>query len=437
MKCPNCGREGTGSLERCTACGTVLTGSLSTGVFPSVGDAPTFMGGSVATGSFEAVGGFVPPPEVPGTPHGPLHPGAAFGPRYHIIRLLGMGGMGAVYQAWDSELGIAVAIKVVLPDNDPETAAEVQRRFKRELLLARQVTHKNVVRIHDLGEIEGIKYITMPYLEGEDLASVLKKEGRLPVPRVMGIARQVAAGMLAAHEAGVVHRDLKPANVMIAKDQAIIMDFGIARTSGGPAAGATATPGKLTAAMAEAATQVAATQAGAIVGTVEYMAPEQARGQPVDQRADIYAFGLILYDMLIGKRRAAHAQSAIAELQGRLEQPPPPVRTIVAEVPEPLNSLISRCLEPDAGKRFQTTAELVDAIEKLDDAGKLRPIERVVGLKLTTAIVIALLALSGYIYWKTRPPVVHDPVKVLIADFANTTGDAALNGLESTMLRSL
>src|SRR5262245_45966351 len=199
MKCPNCGREGTGSLERCTACGTVLTGSLSTGVFPSVGDAPTFMGGSVATGTFESVGGFVPPPpQTPGGDYGPLHPGESFGHRYHIIRLLGMGGMGAVYQAWDSELGVAVAIKVVLPDSDPEAAADVQRRFKRELLLARQVTHKNVVRIHDLGEIDGIKYITMSFVEGDDLANLLRKEKRIPVPRALGIARHIVDGLVAA-----------------------------------------------------------------------------------------------------------------------------------------------------------------------------------------------------------------------------------------------
>jgi len=124
-------------------------------------------------------------------------------------------------------------------------------------------------------------------------------------------------------------------------------------------------------------------------------------------------------------------------LQGRLEQSPPPVRSIVAEVPEPLNALISRCLEPDAGKRFQTTAELVDAIEKLDDAGKLRPVKRVVGLKLAGAIVALLLALSGYIWWWTRPPVVHDPVSVVVADFTNTTGDAALNGIGAAMQRAL
>ena len=164
---------------------------------------------------------------------GPLEVGAAFGDRYHIIRVLGVGGMGAVYQAWDAELSVAVALKVIRPEiaSDPKLARDIELRFKRELLLARQVTHKNVVRIHDLGEIDGIKYITMPYLEGSDLSTVLKETGKMPVPAALGIVRDVAAGLVAAHEAGIVHRDLKPANIMVLKDRAVIMDFGIARSN--------------------------------------------------------------------------------------------------------------------------------------------------------------------------------------------------------------
>ena len=177
------------------------------------------------------------------------------------------------------------------------------------------------------------------------------------------------------------------------------MDFGIARTSGAspapPAVARDRPVRRWMKASRGSRPPHTATVAGAIVGTVEYMAPEQARGQPVDQRADIYAFGLILYDMLAGRRRAAHAQSAIEELQGRLEQPPPPVRSVMAEIPEPVERLVSRCVEPDAAKRFQTTAELVAAIERLDDNGKLRPIKRVVGVKLAAAIVVALLGALG------------------------------------------
>src|SRR5256885_840044 len=147
---------------------------------------------------------------------GPLRPGQTFGPRYHIIRLLGVGGMGAVYHAWDSELAVSVAIKVIRPEimANPTAGADVERRFKRELLLARQVTHTNVVRIHDLGEIDRIKYITMSYVNGVDLATKLKELGRLPVDAVMPLARAIVSGLVAAHAAGVVHRDLKPANIM-------------------------------------------------------------------------------------------------------------------------------------------------------------------------------------------------------------------------------
>src|SRR5262245_54968613 len=145
-----------------------------------------------------------------------------------------MGAMGAVYQAWDQELGVAVALKVIRPEAtaDPAAAADMERRFKRELLLARQVTHTNVVRIHDLGELRGIKYITMPFVQGHDLATCLKHDGRLPVARALTIARQIASGLAAAHQAGVIHRDLKPANVMIGENEhALIMDFGIARST--------------------------------------------------------------------------------------------------------------------------------------------------------------------------------------------------------------
>src|ERR1044071_2961242 len=154
-------------------------------------------------------------------PQGGLEAGAPFGSRYRILQQLGAGGMGIVYQAWDAELGVAVALKIVRlqADGDPVVAREIERRFKRELLLARQVTHKHVVRIHDLGEIDGTKYITMPYIKGEDLSTVLKREGQLPVEQTLKLARQMAAGLQAAHEAGVVHRDLKPANIMIDADQ--------------------------------------------------------------------------------------------------------------------------------------------------------------------------------------------------------------------------
>ena len=467
MYCLNCRRDVAAAGGRCPVCWAILLSPVGLATLVPGDGAETIVSapaqpGAGATGTDrEDTTGLPPRPflagdttglpasaggvrhaQSPDVDAGPLQVGQQFSARYLIVRLLGIGGMGAVYQAWDATLSVMVALKVVLPEvtRDPAAAREIERRFKQELLLARQVTHRNVVRIHDMGEIDGIKYITMPYIEGEDLASVLKKSGRLPMARVLAIARQVAAGLQAAHDAGVVHRDLKPANIMLEQDaEAIIMDFGIARTSsresrvpaasGGPIAGA------LTPAREDAVTRAAPTVAGAVVGTVEYMAPEQARGQEVDQRADIYAFGLILYDMLTGRRRAEHGGSAMADLQKRLEQPPPALKTLSPELPEPLSRFVSRCIEPDAAKRYPSTADMVGHLARLDDSGKLRPIRRAVGLPLAGAVAAALLMLSGYVYWSTRPPVHHDPVSIVIADFANGTNDPSFDQTLEPMLK--
>ncbi|HUE90060.1 MAG TPA: protein kinase [Vicinamibacterales bacterium] len=378
---------------------------------------------------------------------GPLAVGQSFGPRYSITRVLGVGGMGAVYQAWDAELGVDVAVKVIRPEiaADPIAAGEIERRFKRELLLARQVTHPNIIRIHDLGDIGGIKYITMPFIDGSDLATVLKREKKLRVPRALRIARGTVSGLVSAHEAGVIHRDLKPANIMIGWDDApTIMDFGIARSAGG--AGQGPTPSAVTLRPSDlsrtAAMAASSTMAGAIVGTVAYMAPEQARGEEVDQRADIYAFGLIAYDMIVGGRRSERAPSAIAELQQRMQTAPPPPRSIDPSIPEAVDAIIRRCLEPDPAKRFQTTVELQNAVDRLDENGNPLPIMRRVSRRTLIAAAIMVVALLGSTYYVTRlltaPPVEHAPVTMVIADLQNNTGDPTFDRtLEPMLTRAL
>jgi len=348
--------------------------------------------------------------------------------------------MGAVYEAWDGELGISVAIKVIRPEimANPDTAAEVERRFKRELLLARQVTHKNVVRIHDLGDINGIKYITMSYVNGVDLATVLRRAGTLPVARVLRIARSVASGLLAAHTAGVVHRDLKPANIMVDDDdEALIMDFGIARSSGGSIAGLRAGRGGFPENLRRAAVGVTAGEG--VVGTVEYMAPEQAQGQAVDQRADIYAFGLILYDLLVGGHRGERARSVVAELEGRMEQAPPSVRSIVADTPVAVDQLISRCVDPELSKRYQTTSELAADLERLDANGKPLPLVRRLTPRVMAATAVLVVAMLGGTYVVTRravePPKQHEAISVLIADFQNGTNDPTFDRTLEPMLK--
>lgn len=405
-----------------------------TGRVPSFGpEAPTGTGGALG---FSA---------GPGAAKGAaaINVGHDFGSRYHIIRLLGIGGMGAVYQAWDKVLEVAVAVKVIRPQEteDAEAARALERRFKRELLLARQVTHKHVVRIHDLGEIDGITYITMPYVQGSNLSTILKKEGRLSVDRAIAVTRQIASGLAAAHEAGVVHRDLKPANIMIeAEGDALIMDFGIARsTSGG--AGLSMTAG------------------GAIVGTIEYMAPEQARGVPVDHRADIYSLGLILNDMLLGRRQAG-ATTAVAELMARMQQAPPPVRSIDPTIPEPLDALVTRCLQPDPADRYQHIGELLLDLGAGDSGGtralpasgsRAVPLAvpaptRPPAVRRWIAVAGVVVALSGA-GWALRdrlftgagsaPSTAGPPISLAILPFRNASGDPTLDSLGASLSQIL
>jgi serine/threonine protein kinase/tetratricopeptide (TPR) repeat protein len=426
--------------EDLTRLGETIVGSMPGASTPSPSVADPRSSADDATRLGLTAAGSTAPAAI--QPQGPIEVGLPFGPRYHIIRVLGIGGMGAVYQAWDAELLVAVAVKVIRPEvaADPDAAVEIERRFKRELLLARQVTHPNVVRIHDLGEVNGIKYITMPYIEGADLATILKEHTKLPVPRALRIARGVVSALVSAHAAGVVHRDLKPANIMVgAGDEPMLMDFGIARSADGPEPlTAGVRPADLTRTAVHAASK---TMAGAIVGTVAYMAPEQARGEPVDQRADIYAFGLIMYDMLVG-RRTGHAVSAIDELQARMQAAPPPPRSIDPTIPEPLDAIIRRCLEPDASKRFQKTVELEHALARLDDNGKPLPIMRRLSRRglVAAAVVIGLALGATYYIAKTiaTPDAPHDPVSVVIADLQNNTQDPTFNGtLEQTLRRGL
>ncbi len=478
MNCPSCGGLATVSNGRCQTCGVatstaarddVWTRALDAAAAKAAGlesnlfggtasppdaatgpgflaDTPTDAGAFSAEAETQSELGTDPDSTRPGTGSGvrpdrsytgPLSPGHSFGPRYHIVSLLGIGGMGAVYQAWDAELGVVVALKVIRPEvaADPGAAAMLERRFKQELLLARQVTHKNVVRIYDLGEIDGIKFITMPFIEGEELAPIVRRQEKLPIQRVMRIARGIATGLEAAHAAGVVHRDLKPANIMVDKsDEAMIMDFGIARSTGGANPASPDIAGNVQLAGGAGGQ----TMAGAVVGTVQYMAPEQARAEPVDQRADIYAFGLIVYDMLLNQQRARGADTAIAELTRRMQSPPPAPRSIDPNIPEPLDRLVAQCIQPDVAKRFQTTPQLVAALNRLDDRGQLLPVVRRVTRRLVAGVLGVFLALLGLTWWFAQGPpvpVAHEPVSVLIADFQNGTGDPTFDGTLEPILK--
>ena len=309
-------------------------------------------------------------------PHtGTLQSGQTFGPRYLIRRLIGGGGAGAVYEASDQERGAVVALKILGPG-----PGSSRRDLERELLVARQIASPHVVRILDIGEIQGVAYLTMPYIPGGDLADILKHQGRLPLDRVLAISRHVAKGLAAAHAAGIVHRDLKPENILIDADgSALITDLGLASADAG---GATVT------------------RAGAVMGTLAYMAPEQAQGHAVDQRADIYAFGLVLYDVLGGRWRTSQYESPMSELMARLHEPLPPIKVVAPEVTPALDAIITKCLQPDPADRYQTATELLGDLENLDSSGA--PIRKA-GVRAGSVFwwvgAAAALAAAALIFW--------------------------------------
>jgi eukaryotic-like serine/threonine-protein kinase len=454
MACPRCGSGAAPLHGQCAQCGASV-GSDTTPT--AIGLATPLPLPNTDTGITQVSNSITQPPKpdddvtrLGGTPPEPpptvavpratptsvqhslgVTVGQSFGSRYHIIRVLGIGGMGAVYQAWDQALEVAVALKVIRPESAPDaqTAEALQRRFKHELLLARQVTHKNVVRIHDLGEVDGITYITMPYVQGSDLATVVAREGRLTVERAVAIAKELASGLIAAHAAGVVHRDLKPANIMIdGEGGVLIMDFGIARSTSG-------------------ATAFGMTASGVIVGTVEYMAPEQAKGERVDARADIYSFGLILNDILLGRRQST--STGVAELMTRMQQPLPSLRSMDATIPAWLDAIVHKCIQPDPAERYQSMTEVLEDLEA--KSGRpvtvtTRTISRPVGSRsalmgaLAAVVVFGLLAGGWFLRTRlvsgrraqpqTQSQAIAAPsVTLAILPFRNASGDATLDSL--------
>ncbi len=467
MSCPQCGSPLPPRDGVCPACGPVGPASDET-MLPGRDASPPASDETMLPGGWEASRTPDDAAPRPRATRATLSVGQPFGSRYLILKVLGEGGMGAVYQAWDESLGVAVALKVIRPDVLISRAdrEDLERRFKRELLLARKVTHRHVVRIHDLGEVDGITYITMSFVEGEDLATTVKRDGTLPVARVVRLARQVASGLAAAHEAGVVHRDLKPANIMIdGEDNALIMDFGIALSSGRDSAGRRRPPAPVPSPPGAAATPepaalpadesltimpttpppavlretrsgtVLSDDAGAVVGTLEYMAPEQARGASVDHRADIYAFGLILADLVSGIRKVPPGTTPWQALTDRVSKPPSPLRERHPAAPEALDAVVTKCLQIDPADRYQTTAELVAALDRLDEAGNLIPEPKIRRLtaRAVSAAVVVVAGLLAATYWTARgpaqPPPPPEPVSVLIADFTNGTQEPVFDGL--------
>jgi serine/threonine protein kinase/tetratricopeptide (TPR) repeat protein len=352
-----------------------------------------------------------------------LQIGDLLGGRYEILQLLGEGGMGAVYKAADRELDRFVALKVIRPElaSNPSILA----RFKQELLLAHQVTHRNVIRIYDLGEAEGVKFITMEFIEGKDLRALIRQKKKFAPEEAVDVVQQVCQALDAAHSVGVIHRDLKPQNIMQdGTGRILVMDFGLARTLEGDGM----------------------TQTGAIVGTMEYMSPEQALAKDLDQRSDLFALGLIMYELLTGKT-PFHAESALASLIKRTQERAIPVSDVDAQIPGALSGIVSKCLERDVNERYQSASAILADLNTWKDkraAGTInfnatvKPLGRTVPWPLITGIVTALaLAISGYMLRdqlfkpssSTRSAPAGPAMSLAILPFRNASGDPTLDWL--------
>ena len=313
IKCPKCQSDNPDTQQYCGECGTQLIPSKE-----------------------------IPITETLETPKEELTTGSTFAGRYQIIEELGKGGMGSVYKAHDTEINEKVAIKLI----KPEVAADKKtiERFRNELKFARKIRHKNVCQMYDLGEEKGTRFISMEYVPGEDLKRLIRKVGQMPVERTISIAKQVCEGLTEAHRLGVVHRDLKPQNVMVDEEgNARILDFGIARSL--KAKGITG--------------------AGVMIGTPEYMSPEQAEVKEVDQRSDVYSLGVILYEMATGRVPFEGETPLGIAMKHKSEMPKDP-KEINAQIPEDISRLILRCMEKDKEKRYQSAGEVNSELTRIE-----------------------------------------------------------------------
>jgi serine/threonine protein kinase/tetratricopeptide (TPR) repeat protein len=314
IKCPKCQSGNPDTASYCADCGTHL---------PSSKDIPI-------TATLE-------------TPTEELTRGTLFASRYEIIEELGKGGMGKVYRVEDKKIKEEIALKLIKPEiaSDRKTI----ERFSNELKIARKIAHRNVCRMYDLGEEKGTHFITMEYVPGQDLRGLSKQTGQLAASTALSIAKQVCEGLTEAHRLGVIHRDLKPHNIMIDKEgNARIMDFGIARSL----------------------TAKGITGAGVMIGTPEYMSPEQVESKVIDQRSDIYSLGVILYEMITGRVPFEGETPLSIAMKHKSETPKDP-RKLNTQIPEDLSRVILKCMEKDKEKRYQSANELRSELENIEE----------------------------------------------------------------------
>ena len=392
-ECPKCQTDNPDSVKFCGECGI----PLERGIVP--------------TQTLE-------------TPQEDWATGALFAERYQIIEKLGRGGMGKVYRVLDKKLDEEVALKLI----NPKIASDkkILERFSNELKLARKIVHKNVGRMYELMEEQGTHFITMEYVPGEDLKSFIRRVGQLPVGKAVSIGKQILEGLDEAHRLGTVHRDLKPSNIMIDKEgNARIMDFGIARSV--HAKGMT---GK-----------------GVIIGTPEYMSPEQAEAKDIDLRSDLYSFGIILYEMLTGKLPFEGDTPLSIAMKHKQEIPQEP-RELNPQVTEDLNKLILRCLEKEPDNRYPSASKILIDLEDIEErmpttkrAVRQKPAtskEVTVSFDLkkvwipTLVVCVAVVVAFVLLLTKNRKESVSAPKidnSIAVIHFENLTGDPQYDSL--------
>jgi serine/threonine protein kinase len=337
MKCTKCNFENPEDAVNCEQCGTKLSNHSDTDTNPNIPTETVVL--EAGTRLYVDSLSFAP--------------GEKFGERYQIIEEIGQGGMGSVFKAKDLELDIVVALKMIKPQlsSDPDIVS----RFKRELLMAREVFHENVIRIHDLGEINGIKYISMNFIQGNTLKEIIQSTGKLTIEKSLDIIKQVCGALDAAHTKGIIHRDLKPQNIMLDKNgKAYVLDFGIARSM-------------------SMAPDAVGEGAGIVLGTPDFMAPEQIKGEKSDASTDIYSLGIILYEMVTGKLPFA-ADSPRVLLHKHLNEIPEPPSKLNPQVPMQLEKIILKCMEKKKKHRYQSVNDILQDIES-DKTIELEPVK--------------------------------------------------------------